>query len=105
MAVLRPGCSCDAVGLGDEAENWRVHLVGRPAAAAAGRPGEVGGGTSRRGRRARRRVVQVPNPILETTHNALSITNVNTIISCKKKCVPYYLKIQKGADTHICEVK
>ena len=101
MAVLRPGCSCDAVGLGDEAENWRVHLVGRPAAAAAGRPGEVGGGTSRRGRR----VVQVPNPILETTHNALSITNVNTIISCKKKCVPYYLQIQKGADTHICEVK
>lgn len=61
MAVLRPGCSCDAVGLSDEAENWRVHLVGggRPAAAAAGWPGEVGGGPSRR------RVVEVPNPILE----------------------------------------
>lgn len=70
MAVLRPGCSCDAVGLGDEAENRRVHLVGRPAAAAAGRPGEVGGGASRRRRRARRRVVQVPSPILETTHDA-----------------------------------
>ena len=64
VAVLRLGCPCEAVGLGDEPEDWGVHLVGRPAAAAAGRPGEVGGGPSRRRRRARRRVLQLPDPIL-----------------------------------------